>query len=66
MTLTYQRDPNNRYEREVYCLQCHIYSFRSDDNPQCYTCERSLIRVVYDGNGVRLTGAIRNADIDSR
>lgn len=58
MTLTYQRD--NRNEREVYCPQCHIYSFRSDDNPQCYTCKVTLIRVGYSiMTGKRLTGGIK-------
>lgn len=57
MTLTYQRNPNNRYKREVYCPECNMNSHRSDDNPQCYTCKRPLVRVVYDGSGKRLTGS---------
>lgn len=64
MTLTYQRDPNNRYEREVYCPECHMNSFRSDDNPQCYTCKRPLIRVVFNGNGQRVTGSVRKKEIE--
>ena len=50
----------NRYEREVYCPQCHMYSIRSDDAPKCHNCDSNLIRVVYDGNGKRLTGEWKN------
>jgi hypothetical protein len=58
MPLAYEK--NNRYEREVYCPKCHIYSFRSDNHPKCDNCQSELIRVTYSVlTGERLTGSIQ-------
>lgn len=61
MPLAYQS--NNRYEREVYCQNCHIYSIRVDDGPKCHNCGAYLIRVTYNPDtGERVTGA--HIDVD--
>ena len=57
MPLTYQK--NDRYKREVYCDNCHIYSWREENDPKCMTCGATLFIVAYNPlTGERLTGAI--------
>lgn len=60
MTLNYQKE--NRWDREVYCFKCKVYSNSTENVPKCPNCNSNLITVCHDTKGNKLTGVERKND----
>jgi Zn finger protein HypA/HybF involved in hydrogenase expression len=49
-----------RMKRELYCKFCKSYFMSDQLNPICPDCHTSLVTVVSNSDGTKITGAIEH------